>query len=62
MNEKMRGSIDTKNFSFEKTKDIVTNDPSFISLKQAAAKLVKDGVTTIEKFDRLISQEVEEIY
>lgn len=62
MNEKMRGSIDTKNFSFEKTKDIVTNDPSFISLKQAAAKLVKDGVTTIEEFDRLISQEVEEIY
>ncbi len=62
MNEKMRSSIDTKNFSFEKTKDIVTHDPSFISLKQAAAKLVKDGVTTIEEFDRLVSQEVEDIY
>ena len=62
MNEKMRSSIDTKNFSFEKTKDIVTHDPSFISLKQAAAKLVKNGVTTIEEFDRLVSQEVEDIY
>ncbi len=55
MNESIRSSIDSHNFASDKVKSAALKSPDYISLKQAGAELVKDGVTSVEEFGRLVS-------
>jgi type IV pilus assembly protein PilB len=55
MDDKIRQSVDVKHFSFDVTKDIVEHSPGFISLREAGAHLVEEGVTSIEEFEHLVN-------
>jgi type IV pilus assembly protein PilB len=55
MNDKIRESVDVKHFSFDVTRSLVEGDPEFVSLKQAGAKLLAQGVTSVDEFEHLIN-------
>ncbi|MCI2068483.1 MAG: GspE/PulE family protein [Bacilli bacterium] len=55
MDDKIRESIDSKHFSFDETRNIAEHQPGFVSLREAGAQLVAQGVTSIEEFDHLIN-------
>lgn len=55
MNESIRSSIDSHNFSSDKVKSAALKSPDYVSLKQAGAELVKEGVASVEEFRHLVS-------
>lgn len=55
MNERIRSSIDSRNFSSDKVKEAAIADPDYVSLKMAGAKLVEEGVTSVSEFKHLVS-------